>query len=203
MSWFGSFFSNFKFPPPADSIRPRPAQGESHERRLLEEPSATTKPAVGHSATQTSTLAAEEYAKIQEDGRRRNKLIFAGGLAFFGLAIISTRRTLASKRLASRAAFFKDAPANTAEQARDVNGALDAAHALQIATINVLSFAMMATGGALWYLDVNSLADARRMIRGGLGVDGKGQTEDEANEEIEEAIASILSRKDSKEHRKG
>ena len=61
---------------------------------------------------------------------------------------------------------------------------------------------MMATGGALWYMDLNSLADARKMIRGGLGVDGNGMTEQQADEEIEEVIASILARKDAKEGRK-
>lgn len=88
------------------------------------------------------------------------------------------------------------------EQSKNVNGAFEAVEALNIATINVLSIAMMATGGALWYLDLNSLADARKRIRGGLGIDGKGKTEQEADEEIEEVIASILARKDAKEDRK-
>lgn len=74
--------------------------------------------------------------------------------------------------------------------------------ALNIATINVLSVAMTATGAILWYLDINSLRDARIMIRGGLGVDGTGRTEEEANEEIEEVIAGILARKDEKVERR-
>ena len=61
---------------------------------------------------------------------------------------------------------------------------------------------MMATGGLLWYLDLNSLADARKMIRGGLGGEGKTKTEQESEEEIEEFIASVLARKDFKEGRK-
>ena len=198
MSWFTSIFSGFRFPPPADSVRPR-----LHERRLLEEPSPDTytKADQPSSGLINDTITSAEYQKIQEEGRRRNKLIFAGGLAFFGLALITTRRSLARRKLASRAAFFKDAPASNQEQAQNVSGAFEAVEALNIATINVLSVAMMATGAGLWYLDVNSLADARKMIRGGLGVDGKGMTEKEADEEIEEAIASILARKDSKEER--
>ncbi|KAK5106561.1 hypothetical protein LTS08_000681 [Lithohypha guttulata] len=192
MSWFSSFFSNFKFPPPADSLRPHPTQAQPHERRLLEEPSSFTKPISSGTAAPTGDSLPADYAKIQEEGRRRNKLIIAAGLAFFGLSIITTRRSLSRRRIASQAAFFKDAPTNNAEQAKNVSGALEAVEALNIATINVLR-------GTLWYLDLNSLADARKMIRGGLGVDGKGMTEDEANEEIEEAIASILARKDSKD----
>jgi len=49
---------------------------------------------------------------------------------------------------------------------------MEAMEALNIATVNFLSLSMMATGGALWYLDINSMADARRVLRGGLGVTG-------------------------------
>ncbi|KAK5938600.1 hypothetical protein PMZ80_008789 [Knufia obscura] len=193
MSWFTSLFSGLRFPPPADSIRP-------HEKRLLEEPSPSTKAV--EPITSDDTVSASEYAKIQEQGRRRNKLIFAAGVAFFGLSVIATRRSLNRRRLASKAAFYSDAPAHNVEQSKNVNGAFEAVEALNIATINVLSVAMMATGGTLWYMDLNSLADARKMIRGGLGVDGKGKTEQEADEEIEEVIASILARKDAKDGRK-
>lgn len=211
MSWFSSLFSNFKFPPPADSIRHQSqiqsqaqSQQSVHQKRLLEEPSpATTTPNQLALTSPDPTLTPEEYQAVQETGRRRNKLIFAAGLAFLGLSILTTRRSLARRRLASRAAFYKDAPTHTEEQAKQVSGALEAVEALNIATINVLSAAMLLTGGALWYMDVNSLGDARRMIRGGLGVDGMGKTEAEADEEIEEVIASILARKDAKDGRRG
>ncbi|KAJ9660161.1 hypothetical protein H2198_002667 [Neophaeococcomyces mojaviensis] len=198
MSWF-SFLSNFKLPPPADSIRP---QAQPQGKRILEEQPAPNTPSNIQPTTTSATLTSAEYAQIQADGRRRNKLIFAAGLAFFGLSIITTRRSLIRRRLASKVAYYKDAPTHHQEQSKQVSGALEAVEALNIATINVLSVAMMATGGALWYMDVNSLADARRMIRGGLGVDGKGKTEQEAEEEIEEFIASVLARKDEKEGKK-
>lgn len=211
MSWFSSLFSNFKFPPPADSIRHQSqtqsqaqSQQSVHQKRLLEEPSPATTTSNQLALTSPDpTLTPEEYQAVQETGRRRNKLIFAAGLAFLGLSILTTRRSLARRRLASRAAFYKDAPTHTEEQAKQVSGALEAVEALNIATINVLSAAMLLTGGALWYMDVNSLGDARRMIRGGLGVDGMGKTEAEADEEIEEVIASILARKDAKDGRRG
>lgn len=195
MSWFSSLFSGIKFPPPADSIRP-------HEKRLLEEPSASTQTAESATPVSHNVPSSPDNAAIQEQGRRRNKLIFAAGLAFCGLSVLATKRSLARRRLASKAAFYSDAPAHNVEQSKNVSGAFEAVEALNIATINVLSVAMMATGGALWYLDLNSLADARKMIRGGLGVDGKGMTEQEADEEIEEAIASILARKDAKGEKK-
>jgi len=210
MSWFSSIFSSFKIPPPADSIRPQAqaqaqiqAQPPLPAKRILDEPSlqtSATSPASPPSID--PTITADDYAQIQENGRRRNKLIFAAGLAFCGLSIITTRRSLNRRRLASQVAFYKDAPAHHVDQSKQVSGALEAVEALNIATINVLSVAMMATGGLLWYLDLNSLADARKMIRGGLGGEGKTKTEQESEEEIEEFIASVLARKDFKEGRK-
>ena len=76
---------------------------------------------------------------------------------------------------------------------------MEALEALNIATVNVLSLAMMSTGGALWYLDINSMADARRLLRGGLGVDGTGRDEQGAEEEFEEWMATVLSRKEARE----
>jgi hypothetical protein len=79
---------------------------------------------------------------------------------------------------------------------------MEAVEALNIATINVLSLAMMSTGGMLWYFDINSMDDARRKLRGGLGVDGTGRDEKQAEEEFEEWMATALSRKEAKEQSK-
>ena len=76
---------------------------------------------------------------------------------------------------------------------------MEAVEALNIATINVLSLATMSTGGMLWYFDINSMDDARRKLRGGLGVDGTGRDEKQAEEEFEEWMATTLSRKETKE----
>jgi hypothetical protein len=79
-----------------------------------------------------------------------------------------------------------------------VSGPIEALEALNIATINILSLAMMATGGTLWYLDINSLAEGRKFIRGGLGVDGTGRNEEQVEQEFEEWMATTLARKDQK-----
>jgi hypothetical protein len=79
---------------------------------------------------------------------------------------------------------------------------MEAVEALNVATINVLSLAMMSTGGMLWYFDINSMDDARRKLRGGLGVDGTGRDEKQAEEELEEWAETVLSRKEAKEQSK-
>ena len=83
-----------------------------------------------------------------------------------------------------------------------MNGGFEAFEALNIATINVASFMMMMTGGLLWSLDISGLDDMRRMVRGRLGVDGIARSEQDVEEELEEWLAGVLTRKDEKEKRK-
>lgn len=92
------------------------------------------------------------------------------------------------------------AEAANAEAPMDLNssGPLLAVEALTVATLNVVSWAIMTTGGLLWAFDIGSMDDMRRKIRGGLGVDGTGRTEQEAEEEMEEWLATVLTRKEEK-----
>jgi exopolyphosphatase/pppGpp-phosphohydrolase len=183
MSWFSSIFT---FPPPHDA-RPRP-----HEKRLLEEESP-----------QASELVRGRQRPSEPDvNPHRNKVVFGAGVAFFALAMLITRRSFARKRLQAHPAFYTDAPTNVARQAAKTSGPMEAMEALNIATVNVLSVALMASGAAMWYMDINSMSDARRALRGGLGVDGTGRDEMQAEEEFEEWMATVLSRRDSKEKNK-
>lgn len=128
---------------------------------------------------------------------RRQLGLFFAGATFFVLSTMITRRSLVRRYNAMRPAFYQP---NT--RTAPVNGALEAFEALNLATINVVSFSMMAAGGTLWAFDIQSLEDMRRKIRGGSGIDGTGRTERDAEEEFEEWIASVLARKDEKEKRR-
>ncbi|KIX06210.1 uncharacterized protein Z518_04185 [Rhinocladiella mackenziei CBS 650.93] len=185
MSWFTSWFT------PSNTSSTPAVQSTTENKRLAAEPSAKTEPVV--EAPKPSATQAP-----QVDRPHRNKVIFGAGVAFFGLSLLITRRAFARKRLAANPAFYAHSPGHQAEQARQVSGPMEAFEALNIATINVLSLAMMATGGTLWYLDINSMADARMMLRGGLGVDGTGKSEKEAEEEFEEWMGTVLARKEAK-----
>lgn len=61
----------------------------------------------------------------------------------------------------------------------------------------------MVTGGALWAFDISNMDELRRKIRGGLGVDGSGRSEQEAEEDMEEWLATVLARKEDKDRAKG
>lgn len=79
----------------------------------------------------------------------------------------------------------------------EFNGAMEAFEALNIATINVLSVGMMATGGLLWALDISSMDDMRRKVRSNRVVRA-GSDDKEAEKEIEELVATLLARKEFK-----
>ncbi|KIW15320.1 hypothetical protein PV08_05365 [Exophiala spinifera] len=185
MSWFTSIFSSGKTAP-----SPPPTETSTLDKRILEEPATKSEPA----AETPSPLRSPTTAERQD----RGKVILGAGIAFFAVSLLITRRAFARKRLAANPAFYANSPAHQAEQAKKVSGAMEALEALNIATINVLSMSMIATGGTMWYFGINNMADARRVLRGGLGVDGTGKTEKEAEEDFEEWMATVLARKESK-----
>jgi hypothetical protein len=74
--------------------------------------------------------------------------------------------------------------------------------ALNIATINVVSVSMIVVGGTLYALDVNSIEELQKLVRRGMGTDDISRSEQEAEEEIEEWVASVLDRRAAKEKAK-
>ncbi len=78
---------------------------------------------------------------------------------------------------------------------------MDAIEALNIATINVASLAIMITGGLMWGFDISGVEELRVRLREGLGLAGEGERN--AEEEFEEWLASTLARRDGKKERRG
>lgn len=77
---------------------------------------------------------------------------------------------------------------------------MDAIEALNIATINVASLAIMITGGLMWGFDISGVEELRVRLREGLGLAGEGERN--AEEEFEEWLASTLARRDGKKERR-
>lgn len=75
-----------------------------------------------------------------------------------------------------------------------MNGAGEAFEALNLATINVLSFGMMTTGAAMYALDINNLEDARRFMRVAMegGIDTSGKSDEVLEAEVTEWVTSLL-----------
>ena len=125
---------------------------------------------------------------------RKQFTLFAAGATFFALSMAITKRSLLRRQRLPPAPLFHP----STRPLQPINGPVEAVEAVSIATINVTSFMMMVTGGALWSLDISNIEDARRKLRGGLGIDGSGRSEKEAEEEFEEWLATTLARKEAK-----
>ena len=126
---------------------------------------------------------------------RKQFTLFAAGATFFGLSMMITKRSLIRRLQPPKPPLFHP----STRPLHPVDGPLEAVEALSVATINVASFAMMAMGGTLWALDISTMEDARRKLRGGMGLDDSGKSEKEAEEEFEEWLATTLARKDAKD----
>ncbi len=123
---------------------------------------------------------------------RKQLSIYLAGAGFFAVSTLVTRRAMARRYKETIPAFYHF---NTRKPSA-VGGAREAFEALNLATINVFSLALMVSGGFLWAFDISGLDELRTRIRAGIGVQG---SEKDANEEIEEWIATVLARKDDKE----
>ncbi|KAI2634890.1 hypothetical protein GGS26DRAFT_551714 [Hypomontagnella submonticulosa] len=123
-------------------------------------------------------------------------LFFAGG-AFLGLSILITRRAVARKLKATVPDFYQQS--NRPVKNIQSDNSLIAVEALNLATLNVMGFGIMATGGLAWAFDISSVDDLRRKARRHIGTAAGGYTDEESEREIEEWVASVLLRKDKKE----
>jgi hypothetical protein len=143
-------------------------------------------------ASQMSTTSEPQSAFFSQRSQRQLGL-FAAGAGFFCLSSFITRRSIVRRYKASIPKFYQ----MSTRPNHDVNGAMEAFEALNIATINVISVGMMLTGGALWAFDIASLDDMRSKVRTNMGIDPI-RTDQDSEEEIEEWFASVLARKEFK-----
>ncbi|KAI9675081.1 MAG: hypothetical protein M1817_001488 [Caeruleum heppii] len=151
-------------------------------------PSETTPPPTLRSRLNTADLTSPRSL--------RQLSLFVGGTTFFLLSTVITRRSLHRRRLLATPAFYHP---SHAPPVKEINGGLEAFEALNIATINVTSFMVMVTGGLLWAFDISGMADLRRKVRGAIGTGVGERSEQDAEEEMEEWLATVLARKEMKE----
>ncbi|KAF5858702.1 hypothetical protein ETB97_003869 [Aspergillus alliaceus] len=122
----------------------------------------------------------------------KHKLL-VGGLAFFAFSLWTTRRSLNRRYLASVPPFYT----SSLFHKPDVSGGAEAFEALNLATLNVLSFGMAATGGVLCALDINGIDDLRRFVRRGFHGDGGDvmKVDKELEDEVEAWVGNVLGEK--------
>ncbi|KAK6383280.1 hypothetical protein LTR65_010264 [Meristemomyces frigidus] len=145
--------------------------------------------------TDQPTAKPEPAPRIDAAHRRRRKdALLYGGLAFTFLSLFITRRSLVRKQAQTHALRLKTFEPSTTPPPK-VDGGLEAAEALGLATLNVFAIAMATAGGLMTFFDVADLEDMRDQVRKGVGFDVYGG-ESEADRELEAWVADVLSRKD-------
>ncbi|KAJ5864616.1 uncharacterized protein N7529_006532 [Penicillium soppii] len=124
------------------------------------------------------------------------KLLF-GGMTFFALSVLVTRRAFHKKRIACIPPFYTSSLYHQPHS----NSAMDAFEALNLATLNVISFGLMAGGAAGYALNINSLEDMRIFVRAGLqgGSDTPVKSDEELEQEVTEWVTKVLGDKFEKQ----
>ena len=88
---------------------------------------------------------------------------------------------------------------NNAAPINPPSGALDAVEALQLATMNVFSVAMLLVGGGAFAMDISTLDELRAKFKSTEVGEEWEKQQKAAEEEFEEWIVGVLARKDLKE----
>ncbi|GIJ87381.1 hypothetical protein Asppvi_006287 [Aspergillus pseudoviridinutans] len=130
-----------------------------------------------------------QLTQLQPPRHLTNLKLLFGGVTFFTLSLLITRRAFTKRVIASTPPYWT----SSVYHRPPANGAGDAFEALSLATLNVCSFAMMATGGVLYALDINGVEDMRRYVKKEMGT---GTVRDEETErEVEEWVTKVLGEK--------
>lgn len=124
------------------------------------------------------------------------KLLF-GGMTFFALSVLVTKRAFNKKRIACIPSFYTS---STYHQPHS-NSAMDAFEALNLATLNVISFGIMAGGAAGYALNINNIEDMRKFVRAGLqgGSDTPVKSDEELEQDVTEWVSKVLGDKFEKQ----
>ncbi|KAK1758518.1 hypothetical protein QBC47DRAFT_358362 [Echria macrotheca] len=127
--------------------------------------------------------------------------LYFGGCVFMGLSILITRRAVSRHILRSRPKFFSTntysltastlGPGKEAVLEETKKDPLIALEALNLATLNVFSFAIMMAGGASWALDLSSIEDVKTLAQRSLHRNAVNIDEEE-EQEVTEWFAKAL-----------
>ncbi|KAK7529431.1 hypothetical protein IWX46DRAFT_617222 [Phyllosticta citricarpa] len=162
---------------------------------MLSSPPAEPPQPIPSDQSQTPDSTPDKLSTLTNAFATRRSLrqlgLFCAGATFMTVTQLVTRRARVRRYIACKPKFYQP---NT-QPYTQANGAIEAFEALNLATLSVVSAAMMFTGGAMWAMDVSSVEDLRAKVRHRVGT---GDTQ-QSDEEIEEWIASILARKEMKE----
>lgn len=171
---------------------PKPSDAEST-------PSTTPTPPPPPQAKESQQQPSQNKPKTDTDDLPKlwtpqtNTKLFFGGALFFTLSLLTTRRALNRRFKAMIPPFYTTSVYHKPE----VNGGMEAFEALHLATVNVLSFGMMASGGVLWAMGINGIEDMRTYVKKSMaqGDRESSKTDEEMEKEVEAWVMRYLGKK--------
>ncbi|RAO72950.1 uncharacterized protein BHQ10_008962 [Talaromyces amestolkiae] len=135
-----------------------------------------------------------------------NAKLLLSGLIFFSFSALITRRALLRKHLATVPPFYTTSMFHKPS----ISGGQDAFEALNIATINTVSIAMILAGATFCVMDIDSVETARKRYREKMGLEGSlkpgtkpsKEEEEQFERDMEEWLGSVFEKKDLGEVRR-
>ncbi len=133
--------------------------------------------------------------------------LFLGGAGFFYWSVMLSRRAVTRHQIAAKLKFFQPSHNPPRPRGSGVDGTtgadaiprkdpLVAVEALNLATLNTLTSALMVGGGVAWAFDISSLEDLRRYTRRSIvNAAGKaewGEEDVQAEKEVVDWVASTF-----------
>ncbi|RWA07379.1 hypothetical protein EKO27_g7719 [Xylaria grammica] len=184
-----SFGTTMTMPKDSESASNPPAQPRF-------EPSLDPIPRTASTASSSPPPPLSETRSVLSQRSLKQLGLFFAGASFLSLATLVTRRSVARKHMATLPKFYTQS--NRPVNKIGSDSSLIALEALNLATLNVVGFAIMMTGGVSWAFDISSIDDLRGMARKHIGPSG-GRTDEEAERELEEWVAKVLLRKEKQQ----
>ncbi|KAK3394117.1 hypothetical protein B0H63DRAFT_36340 [Podospora didyma] len=121
--------------------------------------------------------------------------LYFGGVGFVALSVMVSRRAVTRHMKLAKIRYFQPNlhTGTKANGAPEIGGRdpFIPVEALGLATLNVISAAIMVAGGITWAFDISSVDDLRAMARRSMELQG-GFTDTEAEREVTEWVASML-----------
>ncbi|AEO65140.1 6dcc02c9-9c58-426b-91fc-9169048b2c92 [Thermothielavioides terrestris] len=120
--------------------------------------------------------------------------LFFGGAGFFYWSLLLSRRAITRHQLAAQLKFYQPNQFGGRAQLGSPGrrDPLVAVEALNLATLNTISFAIMAAGGVSWAFDISTMDDLRRITRRSLEAAAGGTIDEAAEQEVAAWFAKTL-----------
>ncbi|TPX13970.1 uncharacterized protein E0L32_005670 [Thyridium curvatum] len=183
-------------PSSSDSQQPQPPPAQPQLYEPQQPPAQQQQQPPSSSSSSSSSLFSTRTLKQLG--------VFFVGAGFLTWSTLLARRAVRRRTAAAYPKLFDESYLRPdAAPRRDPDGPLIALEALNLATLSVLSWGIMMTGGLAFAFDVSSAEEMRARARAqllGMGPDGDGsgkapQTEEEAEREVQEFLAKVYFRR--------